>query len=56
MCLACRQRPTNISIKIDTTKEFVTDSDQGHDTEKVESALVSIINACLMTNKTLMVG
>jgi len=31
-------RPTNISIKIDTTKEFVTDSDQGHDLEKGDSA------------------
>ncbi|KAF9465638.1 hypothetical protein BDZ94DRAFT_1253580 [Collybia nuda] len=36
------RRPTNISIKIDTTKEFVTDSDQGHDAGKAESALVSI--------------
>ncbi|KAG6885746.1 hypothetical protein C0993_010256 [Termitomyces sp. T159_Od127] len=25
------QRPTNISIKINTTKEFATDSDQGHE-------------------------
>ena len=33
------QRPTNISIKINTTKEFATDSDHGHDRdgEKVES-------------------
>ncbi|KAF8194639.1 hypothetical protein BJ912DRAFT_178293 [Pholiota molesta] len=28
------RRPTNISIKIDTTKEFVTDSDQENDLEK----------------------
>ncbi|KAG6917109.1 hypothetical protein DXG01_003929 [Tephrocybe rancida] len=33
------RRPTNISIKINTTKEFVTDSDQGHDEEKGEPGL-----------------
>jgi len=33
------QRPTNISIKIDTTKEFATDSDQEHDLEKSEASV-----------------
>ncbi|KAF8887393.1 hypothetical protein BD779DRAFT_1786229 [Infundibulicybe gibba] len=33
------KRPTNISIKIDTTQEFATDSDQDHDGEKVGSAI-----------------
>ncbi|TFK75054.1 hypothetical protein BDN72DRAFT_832769 [Pluteus cervinus] len=33
------KRPPNISIKIDTTKEFATDSDQGHEVEKPESSL-----------------
>ncbi|KAG6833998.1 hypothetical protein H0H93_012676, partial [Arthromyces matolae] len=28
------QRPTNISIKINTTKEYALDSEHGHDTEK----------------------
>ncbi|KAF8075270.1 hypothetical protein FPV67DRAFT_1665992 [Lyophyllum atratum] len=40
------KRPTNISIKIDTTKEFVTDSDQGHDLEKGDSALSSSSTTC----------
>ena len=35
------QRPTNISIKIDTTKELTTDFGRDHDPEKLESALVS---------------
>ncbi|KAF8240251.1 hypothetical protein L208DRAFT_1449568 [Tricholoma matsutake] len=35
------RRPTNISIKINTTKEFATDSDHGHDGEKEESDLSS---------------
>jgi len=35
------RRPTNISIKIDTTKELVTDSDQGHDLEKRGSELTA---------------
>ncbi|KAG5717579.1 hypothetical protein E4T56_gene4462 [Termitomyces sp. T112] len=30
------QRPTNISIKINTTKEFATDSDQGHELHDAE--------------------
>ncbi|KAF8959577.1 hypothetical protein BDZ97DRAFT_1666845 [Flammula alnicola] len=30
------RRPTNISIKIDTTKEFITDSDQDNDLEKAD--------------------
>ncbi|KJA16677.1 hypothetical protein HYPSUDRAFT_206864 [Hypholoma sublateritium FD-334 SS-4] len=32
--MASRQRGTNISIKIDTTKQFVTDSDREDDVEK----------------------
>lgn len=44
------QRPPNISIKIDTTKEFATDSDQGHDTEKPESALVSACYVLICTS------
>ncbi|KAF9554444.1 hypothetical protein CPC08DRAFT_753671 [Agrocybe pediades] len=39
-CNASRGRPTNISIKIDTTKEFAMDSDQENDrdVEKAESS------------------
>ncbi|GLB41510.1 hypothetical protein LshimejAT787_1001100 [Lyophyllum shimeji] len=40
------RRPTNISIKIDTTKEFITDSDQGHDLEKGDSALSASSTTC----------
>ncbi|KDR81049.1 hypothetical protein GALMADRAFT_153413 [Galerina marginata CBS 339.88] len=32
------RRPTNISIKIDTTKEFATDSDPENDLEKAETS------------------
>ncbi|TFK37407.1 hypothetical protein BDQ12DRAFT_736268 [Crucibulum laeve] len=39
------RRTTDISIKIDTTREFVTDSDQGHDLEKSDcnTATASIV-------------
>ncbi|RDB27631.1 hypothetical protein Hypma_003292 [Hypsizygus marmoreus] len=46
------KRPTNLSIKINTTKEFTTDSDQGHDAEKAESALSSSSTACPFKDET----